>query len=459
MEKKTVSQLKLLQAIDQGKFNFDGLRKYIADMEDPDGLPGVRTVRRYLSEIERAGFPWVYDRNADRYKFADGFSLKGAKLDEELLGAFMAVTRHAEALGPQFQASLSRLGTVIGVGDSKTSTSIPDIALRTGYFDFDPSVNEAIGSLGQAQQTHRQVTFSYEDKHGTYSSRKVDPYGITMTDGRAYLIGFDHSRNDRRTFAIDNIKGIATLPSTFVRPPNFDLAKHGASSISGLSEADELATATVRFSPVVAKAALAASAQHRRDIDAQANGGVDITFHVADQKELIRWSMRYGSEAEVIAPDSARAAAAEIALSLATKYIGTPQGAPEPAESIPHVGTLTTHAAPRQGLPGLHYIDLEEMRDERGFDRVVSARRAAPGAQFTGQIIEVGSTTVGDSLEAIVALDSGRRTITPLVVEAQQARDLAVHIGAEPVVARYDRNVNGWDVVTLTVDQHVEIAR
>ncbi len=77
----------------------------------------------------------------------------------------------------------------------------------------------------------------------------------------------------------------------------------------------------MRFSPVVAKAAQAAAGRRATGGSRRAtDGGVDITYRVADPLEIVRWSLGWGAEAEVLAPAEARAAAAEIARSVAARY-------------------------------------------------------------------------------------------------------------------------------------------
>jgi predicted DNA-binding transcriptional regulator YafY len=77
---------------------------------------------------------------------------------------------------------------------------------------------------------------------------------------------------------------------------------------------------TVRFSPVVARAAAAASVARDRRIERLDDGSVEITYSVGDPLEIVRWSLSWGTEGEVIAPDSAREHARTIAHALAKTY-------------------------------------------------------------------------------------------------------------------------------------------
>src|SRR4030081_1241450 len=66
-EPKVVLLVRLLNAIDEGRFTFEELKDQIAD-EKP---PSTRTLRRYLSVLADAGFPWFFDRASGTYRFAE----------------------------------------------------------------------------------------------------------------------------------------------------------------------------------------------------------------------------------------------------------------------------------------------------------------------------------------------------------------------------------------------------
>jgi predicted DNA-binding transcriptional regulator YafY len=123
-----------------------------------------------------------------------------------------------------------------------------------------------------------------------------------------------------RVFAVDNISAPAITPQTFEKPVDFNLEAYGANSVSGVYHANTLTEVTVRFSPVVAKAARAAQVARERRVEPLPDGGVEITYRVVDPLEIVRWTMRWGAEAEVVAPGSARAAAASIAREVAARY-------------------------------------------------------------------------------------------------------------------------------------------
>jgi proteasome accessory factor B len=123
-----------------------------------------------------------------------------------------------------------------------------------------------------------------------------------------------------RVFAVDNVSEVQVLAATFERPTDFNLDAFGANSVSGVMHSEELTDVTVRFSPIVAKAAALAPASRRRRVERKDDGSAEITYAVSDPTEIVRWAMSWGAEAEVLSPAAARTAARELAAAIAERY-------------------------------------------------------------------------------------------------------------------------------------------
>jgi predicted DNA-binding transcriptional regulator YafY len=176
--------------------------------------------------------------------------------------------------------------------------------------------------LREAEVSRRRVAFKYVDKRGARSERSVDPYGFIVSSGRVYLVGYDHGRSDMRVFAVDNVSAPKILPTRFEKPADFDLNAFGAYSLSGVHHATQPTEVTIRFSPIVSKAARRARVAPQRSVVEREDGSIDVVYAVADPLEIVRWSLGWGGEAEVIAPAEARTAAREMVERIAGHYSG-----------------------------------------------------------------------------------------------------------------------------------------
>jgi predicted DNA-binding transcriptional regulator YafY len=318
-EPKVVLLVRLLSAIDDGRYSFEELKDRIAD----DKPPSTRSLRRYLAVLSDAGFPWYFDRTTSTYKFAEGYSLRRLNLSQRELLGLVTLKRLGSSLGGTLSAYIDETTSkLLQSSDQRSATAMQSssLAIRLESVALEPLAERNFETLQSAERDHRVVQFDYIDKRGVATQRRVDPYGFIVSNGRIYLVAYDHARTDMRVFAIDNIDAIAVQPQTFERPADFNLEAYGAHSVSGVWQSSDLTDVTVRFSPVVAKAAAAASVARDRRIERREDGSVEITYRVADPLEIVRWSLSWGTEGEVIAPPSAREHARTIARTLAQTY-------------------------------------------------------------------------------------------------------------------------------------------
>jgi len=318
-ETKVVLLVRLLNAIDEGCLSLEQLKERISDSKPPS----TRSMRRYLDALSAAGFPWFFDRTTSVYRFADGYSLRRLNLTpNELLGLITL-----KQLGSSLGGTLARYidettAKILSSSDRTTSTAIASTSLsvRLDAVTLTPDIEQVFEVLQRAERANHRIVFDYIDKKGTASSRRLDPYGFIVSTGRIYLVGFDHGRNDIRVFAVDNIGATQILPQTFTRPTDFNIDTYGANSVSGVWQTQNLTPVTVRFSALIAKAAAATNVAKEKAILTRADGSLDITYTVNDPLEIIRWSLGWGAEAEVLAPESARTMALQIAQNIVSRY-------------------------------------------------------------------------------------------------------------------------------------------
>lgn len=194
----------------------------------------TRTVRRYIVTLQDMGIP--VEPNAGRsggYALRPGFRLPPLMFSaDEAIGLAMALltipaNRHSGLPAPVGQA-LAKIERVLpndlrdGVAAIRSQVSLPE------YADWDtpgfpqPAV---LAALAQARLGRHRVWFRYGRPTGDESAREVDPYGIGNVNGRWYLHGYCHLRQDRRTFRIDRIRRVDVLPQEFEMPADLNVIK------------------------------------------------------------------------------------------------------------------------------------------------------------------------------------------------------------------------------------------
>ena len=169
------------------------------------------------------------------------------------------------------------------------------------------SGSDARGSLvmavAAAAQDHRRVRFGYRTSKGTASDRDVDAYTALFRAGHWYLVGFDHERDEARSFRLSRFTTDLADAGPGSEPPDgfraADLIAAGPWTAAGEERA------TIALSPDVAWWATGSlmSAEHVRT---RADGWDEITVPVADERELAPILLQLGPDAVVEAPPSLR---------------------------------------------------------------------------------------------------------------------------------------------------------
>ncbi|MFN2389183.1 MAG: helix-turn-helix transcriptional regulator [Actinomycetota bacterium] len=154
----------------------------------------------------------------------------------------------------------------------------------------------------------RPVRFDYPSAAGDTASRTLHPYGLVHRKGRWYVVGLDPARSDIRSFRLSRIAGdLETLDGGYEIPTGFDAAAQlaGEAWEVGRPGDDQPDTARVRFEPHMRWW----PEQNLPDAPRrEASGGaVEVELPVANLDALISWALGFGSDVEIVAPETARA--------------------------------------------------------------------------------------------------------------------------------------------------------
>lgn len=217
------------------------------------------------------------------------YELDELQLDDDEMRALqvaMAATRSGSASG---QEAMWKLGAGMLEGASPIAAVMPDVA--------------SLPTLREAVATRTAVAFSYRD-----IDRTVDPWGLLLRDGFWYLIGYDHGRQDRRTYRIDRIEGAVEVLAgqSFERPAGFDPRDAFPDDPKLIGADPKLPDARVLID-----AARAASAEREVGVDRvlvrHADGSIEIEVPCANLAAFRSWLFGYVEHAEVLAPEHVRA--------------------------------------------------------------------------------------------------------------------------------------------------------
>lgn len=231
---RVLAVLELLQA--QGRNSGPDLARRI-------GVDG-RTLRRYIAMLEELGIPIVAERGRfGGYALVPGFKLPPLVFTNDEALALSVGLLAARSLGladaaPAVAGAQAKLQRVMPLALKRRLRAIDEtVALDLSRRNAAPEDNAALVTLSTAAQARQRVHLRYRSGEQQETARDFDPYGLVWRGGRWYAVGHCHLRRDVRSFRLDRVIEVRTLPASFGRPDDFDALEHLARSVATLPRA------------------------------------------------------------------------------------------------------------------------------------------------------------------------------------------------------------------------------
>jgi predicted DNA-binding transcriptional regulator YafY len=151
----------------------------------------------------------------------------------------------------------------------------------------------------------------YEPGKGARRARvrpwAIEPSALTHA---LYLIGWDESRQGRRTFKVERILTASLTPETFEDEEAATVARDMLRAWDVIAD-EEPVEVVIRFSAAVAKRAAETRWHPSQELEEQPDGTLIWRGRVAGLREIRIWILGWGADAEVLEPGELRASVAE----------------------------------------------------------------------------------------------------------------------------------------------------
>jgi len=276
----------------------------------------VRTVWRDLRALENAGFP-IYSEREGRHSV---WRLERAFRDRlpvplTLPEALALLVSHdlldhggAGPFGPAVASLVGKIRALLTPGALELVDAMrARVGARTVGAKLQVGASEHLLEINRALAAQRTLEMRYYSlSRDAETERRVDPYHVTFYQGGLYLVGYCHLRRDVRVFAVERIRALRVLDTTFVRPPDFD-AEAYLRDAWGVVRGDLIAVRAV-FSAAAAphvRGRLWHPSQELRELP---GGRLELRLRVADALEVRRWLLGFGADVEVLEPATLREA-------------------------------------------------------------------------------------------------------------------------------------------------------
>lgn len=137
------------------------------------------------------------------------------------------------------------------------------------------------------------------------STREIDPYHLLSRDGRGYVVGWCHDREDVLIFRLDRIRELEPTKVFFDVRGDFDLREF-LGPMFGIFKDREPFRVKVRFSPWVARWIKEEKWHDSQTMTDLPDGSVQVDLTVTGHVDVRRWVLSFGGDAEVLEPDFLR---------------------------------------------------------------------------------------------------------------------------------------------------------
>lgn len=294
--------------------------------EHPDGLSaqavadriGVskRTVYRDLQAMDvdaelpiwQEGGKWGLDRNAFLQPLA--LTLHEATI---LFLAARVLAKASDEHDTELIGAFVKLAAILPPVLAEHVQATVDAFARTPRNDEFTRVFRVLAE-GWANRRVVEIDYDsgvYEPGKGT-ERRRVQPWAIepSALTHALYLIGWDETRQARRTFKVERIVSGTLTPQTFSADSAATIALDMLRAWDVIAD-EEPTDVVIRFSPAVAKRAAETRWHPSQELERQPDGSLIWRGRVAGLREIRIWILGWGADAEVLEPAELRAAVAD----------------------------------------------------------------------------------------------------------------------------------------------------
>ena len=265
-----------------------------------------RTLRRDVDRLRELGYPVEARRGAEGgYQLAAGAALPPLVLDDdEAVALAIALLNAAQhPVVGSAEASVRALSKVVQVMPKRLRRRVEALRTMTQPPDWTdaapaPIDPDALTTVAQACRDTVRLEFTYRAADGVRSERRTEPHRLVPVGRRWYLVAYDLTRHDWRSFRLDRLAD--AVPGAPCAPRRLPAADAAEFVRAGLSRAQL---------PYVVRADVAAPAdeiRHRigRWAEVSADGADACRVQIA--ADSFDWAMialvRTGAEFRVNGP-------------------------------------------------------------------------------------------------------------------------------------------------------------
>lgn len=176
----------------------------------------ARTLRRDVERLRDLGYPVEAQRGVDGgYQLAAGAALPPLMVDDEeavalVVGLQVAMQGMVDDVAESSVRALAKVVQVMPPRLRRRVEAIRAMTVAAAWTDGAPGTTldpSALTMIALACRDSERLHFSYTAADGRQSERQVEPHRLVSLGRRWYLVAYDLTRQDWRSFRIDRLTG------------------------------------------------------------------------------------------------------------------------------------------------------------------------------------------------------------------------------------------------------------
>jgi predicted DNA-binding transcriptional regulator YafY len=154
---------------------------------------------------------------------------------------------------------------------------------------------------------NQPLRIEYHSPHtDTRTQRDIMPLRLLAYMGTWHLIAHCTLRHELRDFALARIRNFTPTPAPISVPAYPDCLAEYLREHFGILRDSTLSEVVIRFTPAISPWIREQVWHPNQKLTIEADGAITLSFPASDLREVKRKIMRYGAQAEVIAPRELR---------------------------------------------------------------------------------------------------------------------------------------------------------
>ncbi len=282
-----------------------------------------RTIYRDLKELEAIGVSYHYDATTGGYTMEPEFFLPPVDLKlQEALSLLLLLHKAGEQLQLPFKnsallAALKIENNLPAKIRQRCNEALRSISARAAAQAPMRELDKTFAQLQKAIAKKQKVSMRY---HSLFDGRDIElelcPYHLLHNQRAWYVVGLSGMHKSIRTFKLNRIRELKTLPQNFVDDEDFDLSEYLGRAWSMIPEG-RIYNVKLRFLPKVAENVAEVQWHSTQKVTHNDDGSVIVEFRVDGLGEITWWILGYGDQVQVLRPKRLRQKIIETARNMA----------------------------------------------------------------------------------------------------------------------------------------------